>query len=80
MTLVKRFVSVLNVIFGSISLVFLLTLIYICINAIVSLEYRLDLSIAGIETFQDFWKDYSFLLKGFGGSATIFIAGYNLTR
>ena len=80
MKIVKRFIFILNMIFGLLSLLLLLLLIYICVDAAICQGYRLDISQIGIDAFQDFWRQYSFLLKGFAGCATIFIAGYNLSQ
>lgn len=80
MKVVKCFIFMLNMIFGLLALLLLLILIYICAEAAICQGYRLDISLAGIDAFQDFWREYSFLLKGFAGCATIFIAGYNLSQ
>ena len=76
----SRLVKMLTFVFGIITLLICLCLLYICIEIVLSRRYSLDISVAGITNFQDFWSQYAILLKGFAGCATIFIAGYNLNK
>lgn len=76
----RNIVRFVNFVFLTISCLLFLLLLTISVNAILSGDYTLKLNEDGFNYFQNFWKRYSILLKGFATSATIFIAGYNLSK
>lgn len=78
--LMKSLINLLNKVFFVLSIVLFLILVIIAFQALTSGNYCLLLNEDGFKNFQDFWEDYSILLKGFASSATISIAGYNLTK
>lgn len=76
----RNIVRFVNIVFLAISCLLFLILLSISVNAVLSGDYTIRLDKDGFICFQNFWKQYSIILKGFATSATIFIAGYNLTK
>ena len=76
----KYAIKGLTLIFLAITVMLFICLLWIVIDAAVVDKYTIQIDLAGIQNLQTFWREYSFLLKGFAGCATIVIAGYNLTK
>ena len=70
----------LTAIFGLITIVLFVLIATVAIEAVAVEGYVLQFNTGGIIKFQEFWETHLFLLKSFAGCATIFIAGYNLTK
>lgn len=73
-------VDFLNKVFFALSVILFVIILSIALRACVSNEYQLVWTEKGFKYFQQFWSEYSVLLKSFATSATVFIAGYNLTK
>ena len=76
----RQFVNFLNKVFFALSAILFVILFSIALRACISNEYQLVWTETGFKFFQKFWSEYAVLLKSFATSATIFIAGYNLTK